>query len=164
MKKKIYLSFLLVIMLVTLTGCGKNNKDNNSTSTTEQKVNTKKLSCTISEKEKKYTKSLKIVLNYTNEKLSKSSIAVTYDYTSGKYDSKEAKKIAEACTKALKNKGVTCSSSSSGSKINSSYDFTIDKMDETSMNLDSYKALKGFDEVTYDLAKVALESDGYLCN
>ena len=164
MKKKIYLSFLLVIMLVTLTGCGKNNKDNNSTSTTEQKVNTKKLSCTISEKEKKYTKSLKIVLNYTNEKLSKSSIDVTYDYTSGKYDSKEAKKIAEACTKALKNKGVTCSSSSSGSKINSSYDFTIDKMDETSMNLDSYKALKGFDEVTYDFVKVALEADGYLCN
>ena len=163
MKKYIKVSLLLVIMFIVV-GCGKKDNNNNNTTISGQPTNDKKLICSTTESEKKYKETIKLTINYSEEKISKVSINSIYEYTSGKYDSKESKNQANDCTKALKNRGVTCSTKSQGKEINTVYTFNLLQMDDVSRNMSIYSFFKELENEPYDSLKTKLEESNYLCN
>ena len=169
MKNRILMVLMLAVALVTLTvGCDKKeeNNNNNNNNNNQQQIEDKKLVCSKSEKEDKYTEEFKFTYNYKGDAYDKVTVQSTTKYNSGKYDESTYKKYSDECKKALedtKKAGFTCNTQASGSSIWVTYQFTIADLNDASKKLAKDT---GIDEVSgkkLDEAKTIYEAAGFTC-
>ena len=168
MKNRFFMVFLFAIALVTLTvGCEKKEENNNNNNNNnQQQVEDKKLICTLSEKEDKYTEETKFTYNYKGDEFNKVTVQGTYKYNSGKFDEATYKKYADECKKDLedtKRAGFTCNVQSSGSSIWVTYQFTIAELNDDSKKLAKEAGIDELSGKKIDEAKSILEAATFTC-
>lgn len=168
MKKKLLLAVFGVAALTTLaTGCDKKEEEqnnNNNNQQQEQKVEDKKLNCSIVEKEDKYTETIRYNFTFKGESLEKVVLSVSDKYSGDKYDEKDAKKAQDECKESnSKNKGVSCNVVTSGSLITGTYTFTMANLDENGKKMATEAGLDELTGKNYDDLKAYLEKATFEC-
>ena len=164
MKNRIFMLFLFAVALVTLTvGCEKKeeNKNNN-----QQTVEEKKLICSKTETEDKYTEEYKFTYNYKGDEFDKVTVQSTTKYKSGTYDEKTYKKYADECKEALdktSKKGFTCNVQGSGSSIWVTYQFTMADLNDEGKKFAKEAGIDELNGKKIDEAKSTYEAAGFTC-
>ena len=169
MNKKILFAVIGVAALGAVTsGCQKkegeaNNNSQNAVEPTKAQED-KKLNCTLTETEDKYTQDVKYTFNFKGDDYNKVTVVSTTKYKSGKYDEKTADKYADECNNALKDaKGFTCNVQRSGASIYVTYQFTIADLNDVGKKNAEEAGLKELEGKKYDDVKSSLTAGGFTC-
>ena len=164
MNRRILFAILAVGSLALVaTGCEKKENKTEDTTTTTTVAQDKKLTCESSEEENGVKHELKFIYTYKEGKLSFVTLQQTNIYKD-KYDEKDATKLGDECKADLKDeKGVTCNVQKTGSRIYTTYQYTIDKLDENGWKLAEKAGVKEVKDFDYDKLKSVMEAAQYTC-
>ena len=165
MNKRLVLSFMCLIALLTLTvGCEKKEEDINNNNNNNTQEEEKKLVCSMSEEEESYKEEIKYTINYKGDSYDKITVMGTMKYNSGKFDETDANELADVCNADNKSaKGVSCNVQRSGSSIWVTYQFTMADLDEAGKTKSEEFGIDEFGNKKYDELKSLMETAGFKC-
>lgn len=157
MKKKLLVLAMVLAAASFATGCEKkeNNNGGETTTTAAQEV---KLACEASADGDK----VKVTLTYENDAIKKAQFTETDKYASEKEAKAEYEADSKEMNEAFKNKGMTGSTSYSGTLVTESVTFTVAELDDKAKVF--YEEIFGtIKDKKLDEAKSHFETNGYTC-
>ncbi len=159
MKKKLLVCVMALASVAAVTGCEKKENKNEDTTTTTTAAAVSKLSCVLTEGKDRTTLSY----YYKDGAVYKTS----YTETKSQKDDKTAKSKKEAFAEKMpelnKNKGLSTSTSNSGTLYTFSYNFTLADMDEKTKEIYN-EYFSETDGKSYEEIKTILETATFKCS